>query len=277
MKIRLPFSLSPEKAGVRTNLHHSGIHTVCEEASCPNLAHCWQRGTATFLLMGDICTRRCGFCDVKTGRPSPLDAEEPDKIASAVLSLNLKHVVLTSVDRDDLTDGGSQHFARVISTIRHKHPSATIEALIPDFKGLRENLEHIWQEKPEVLNHNVETVPSLYKTLCPQADYQTSLKVLRKSAEKGLRVKCGLILGLGEKRQEVEQTLREVRDCGTTMLTLGQYLQPTPFHAPLKEYIETGIFEELKAFAYHLGYERVSSGPMVRSSYHADEDFSPKV
>lgn len=258
-------------ARVKDAVHGARLNTVCEEASCPNLGHCWNKGTATFMIMGENCTRSCGFCDIKTSRPTLLDPREPEKTANAVQQLGLKHVVITSVDRDDLKDCGSRHFASVIHRVRELNPKTTIEVLIPDFKGVTESLQRIWDEAPDILNHNVETVPSLFRTICPQSNYQVSLDVLRQSAEAGLLTKSGLILGLGETIEEARDVISDLATNGCGMLTVGQYLQPSPEHTPLKNYVPVEIFDELKEFALGLGFRHVESGPLVRSSYHAGD------
>lgn len=273
MKVRLKMATpsAAQAASVRNVLTEKRLPTVCEEASCPNLGHCWSQGTATFLIMGDRCTRRCGFCDIRTAKPLPLEADEPDRVAQAIASMKLKHAVITSVDRDDLADTGSEHFGAVIRRSRELNPHTTIEVLIPDFKGRPEFLEHIWAAKPDILNHNVETVPSLFRTICPQSNYQTSLDVLRMSSERGFLTKSGIILGLGEKREEVIEVLKDLHSAGVRLATIGQYLPPTSLHAPLAEYVAPELFEELKALALGLGFLYVESGPLVRSSYHAGD------
>lgn len=273
MKVPLPFDTgNGGTAGqVKSLLRDQRLHTVCEEASCPNLGHCWSRGTATFMIMGAVCTRRCGFCDVATGKPRPLDAREPERIAASVTRLGLKHAVITSVDRDDLPDCGSAHFAAVIRALRQAAPKLTVEVLIPDFKGRVENLERIWDAGPDVLNHNVETVPALFSSICPQSRYDVSLEVLRLSAERGFMTKSGIILGLGETVDQVTAVLDDLRENGVRLVTIGQYLQPTPEHTALKEYVPPEIFRELGEYARALGFAHVESGPLVRSSYHAGE------
>lgn len=273
MKVRLKMATpsAAQAASVRNVLTEKRLPTVCEEASCPNLGHCWSQGTATFLIMGDRCTRRCGFCDIRTAKPLPLEADEPDRVAQAIASMKLKHAVITSVDRDDLADTGSEHFGALIRPSRELTPHTTIEVLIPDFKGRPEFLEHIWAAKPDILNHNVETVPSLFRTICPQSNYQTSLDVLRMSSERGFLTKSGIILGLGEKREEVIEVLKDLHSAGVRLATIGQYLPPTSLHAPLAEYVAPELFEELKALALGLGFLYVESGPLVRSSYHAGD------
>lgn len=245
------------------------LNTVCEEASCPNLNHCWSLGTATFLIMGDTCTRRCKFCDIKTGKPMPLDPEEPIRLAKTIKEMKLKHVVITSVDRDDLKDCGSSHFANCILEVRRQTPDTTIEVLIPDFKAKEENLKKIWEAKPDIINHNLETVPSLYKKVCPQSNYQNSLKVLELSSKNGFLTKTGLILGLGETIEEVKETIIDAKNSGVHILTIGQYLRPGQKNLPVEKFYPLEVFLDLKSFAEELGFLYVESGPLVRSSFHA--------
>ncbi|MCP5467876.1 MAG: lipoyl synthase [Deltaproteobacteria bacterium] len=252
-------------------LSELNLHTVCEEAKCPNIADCWQRSTATIMIMGDICTRSCGFCAVKTGKPLRLDEEEPQHVAEALSRLKLKHVVITSVDRDDLPDGGARHFAKTIWMVKEKCPETKVEVLIPDFKGQKRALEMIFNAEPDVLNHNLETVASLQKQVRPQASYDTSLLVLSEAANAGLMAKSGLMLGLGESNEEIQQALQDLRERGqVSILTLGQYLRPTPKHLEIKKYYHPEEFEHWKEYALNLGFQYVASAPMVRSSYHAD-------
>lgn len=248
------------------------LHTVCEEARCPNIADCWTRQTATVMIMGDTCTRSCGFCAVDTGKPLSLDSEEPIHVAEAISHLGLKHVVITSVDRDDLPDGGARHFAETIRRVRQACPDTQVEVLIPDFRGDEDALGEIFAAGPHILNHNLETVASLQKTVRPQASYECSLKVLRKATEADLVSKSGLMLGLGETKEEIEQALRDLREQGgVSILTLGQYLQPTRKHLKVQRYYSPEEFENWKEYALSLGFPSVASGPLVRSSYHADE------
>lgn len=276
MKVRLRMNESSDNAAGRVKERVKGarLYTVCEEASCPNLGHCWAQGTATFMIMGDTCTRRCGFCDIATAKPLPLDPEEPARLAQTIRDMRLNHAVITSVDRDDQKDCGSAHFAEAIRLTREAAPYTILEVLIPDFKAREENLQRIWDARPHIINHNVETVPSLFKTICPQSNYANSLVTLRLSAERGFIAKSGIILGLGEELDEVRQVIRDLRDNGTVMLTIGQYLQPTRKHAPLHAYIPVEVFDELKDYAYEQGFQHVESGPLVRSSYHAGESFA---
>lgn len=223
------------------------------------------------MVMGDRCTRRCGFCDIRTAKPQALDPDEPLRVAEAIRDMGLKHAVITSVDRDDLADCGSTHFANVVLKTRALNPNTTIEVLIPDFKGRKEDLERIYQAKPEIINHNVETVPSLYKDICPQSSYSVSLAVLEQSASRGFLTKSGIILGLGETIPEVEQVLRDLRAAGVGLATIGQYLQPSAAHAPLKGFIPPEVFTELYEYGMSIGFLHIESGPLVRSSYHAGE------
>lgn len=273
LKVRLPFAVGDQDpaGAVRGKLREGRLVTVCEEASCPNLGHCWSQGTATFMIMGEVCTRRCSFCDVATGRPLALDPGEPQRVARTVQELGLKHVVITSVDRDELKDCGSTHFATVIAEVRRTNPLVAVEVLIPDFKGKPSNLEKIWQAGPHVINHNVETVPSLYKSICPQSNYAISLRVLQMSAQAGFTTKSGIILGLGETDQEVQGVLADLREHGVRMITIGQYLRPSAGHAPVARYVPPEDFARWKEMGRQMGFVHVESGPLVRSSYHAGE------
>ena len=248
------------------------LNTVCEEAHCPNIADCWERQTATVMIMGDTCTRSCGFCAVKTGKPLALDRQEPEHVAEAISRLGLKHVVITSVDRDDLEDGGAAHFAETIRRVKVACPNTQVEVLIPDFRGKGEALVSVFAAQPHILNHNLETVRSLQKTVRPQADYDRSLEVLSLADAYGLVAKSGLMLGLGESDAELAEAIRDLRQRGRVrILTLGQYLRPTPDHLEVQRYVSPAEFEEWGNFAEGLGFEFVASGPLVRSSYHADE------
>ncbi len=247
------------------------LHTVCEEARCPNIADCWSRRSATFMILGDICTRSCGFCAVKTGRPTGLDLDEPRRLAEAVAKLDLRHLVLTSVNRDELPDGGAAIFAASIREIRKRVRDCTIEVLIPDFKGSEAALLTVLEAKPEILNHNVETVPRLYRRVRPQANYEQSLELLQRAKLHGATTKSGFMLGLGETMAEVKALLRDLSNVGLDIATIGQYLQPTPAHLPVERFVPPSEFAEYKAFGATLGFRHVESGPLVRSSYHADE------
>jgi lipoic acid synthetase len=271
--IRAPFPGTPEVLRLKQILRDNHLHTVCEEASCPNLGECFGHGTATFMIMGDICTRRCPFCDVGHGRPNPLDAQEPEHLAQTVAAMGLKYVVITSVDRDDLRDGGAAHFADCIRAVRARQPGIRIETLVPDFRGRMDvALDLLEREPPDVFNHNLETVPRLYRQARPGADYQYSLDLLRRFKERQPEIptKSGLMLGLGETTAEIEQVMRDLRAHHVEMLTLGQYLQPSVHHLPVERYAPPEEFEHLRAFGEALGFTHVASAPLVRSSYHAD-------
>ncbi len=271
--IRVKAPLGPGVRRVKNLLRQHGLKSVCEEASCPNLAECFNHGTATFMIMGDLCTRRCPFCDVAHGRPKPLDDDEPEHLAQAVAAMGLQYVVITSVDRDDLRDGGAGHFAACVSSLRERCPDTRIEILVPDFRGRLDRALTALAEAPaDVLNHNLETVPRLYRMARPGADYAWSLRLLQRFKEQhpSIPTKSGLMLGLGEERREVEQVLRDLREHGCDMLTIGQYLQPSRHHLPVARYWEPQEFESLGKFARGLGFASAASGPLVRSSYHAD-------
>jgi lipoic acid synthetase len=255
-------------------LREKQLYTVCEEASCPNLGECFAHGTATFMIMGDICTRRCPFCDVAHGRPDPLDPDEAQNLAETIKAMGLSYVVVTSVDRDDLRDGGAGHFAACIQSVRELNPKTQIEILVPDFRGRMERaLNILHQAPPDVFNHNLETVPRLYKKVRPGSDYRWSLDLLKqfKQAHPEVPCKSGLMLGLGESIEEVEQVMQDMRAHHVEMLTLGQYLQPSKHHLPVDRFVHPDEFESLGASAKKLGFSQVASGPMVRSSYHADQ------
>lgn len=269
LKARLPGGEA--YAGVRSIVERHGLHTVCQEARCPNMGECWMSGTATFMILGDVCTRSCGFCAVKTGRPTDLDAGEPRRVAEAVKLLRLSHVVITSVDRDELYDGGAQIFAETIREIRTASPEAKIEVLIPDFKGEEFALSIVLDAFPDVLNHNVETVPRLYPTVRPQAKYNRSLELLTRAKRRGFLTKTGLMLGIGESPEEVISVMRDLRKVGCDVLTLGQYLQPTSHHLPVDRFVHPDEFETLRREGLSLGFLHVESGPLVRSSYHAEK------
>ncbi|HTP79337.1 MAG TPA: lipoyl synthase [Bacteroidota bacterium] len=246
------------------------LHTVCEEARCPNMGECWNAGTATFMILGDICTRSCGFCAVKTGRPDyGLDWDEPRRVAEAVALMGIHHAVITSVNRDERKDGGAPIFAETIRLIRERVPSCRVEVLIPDFKGSEEALVSVLNARPDILNHNLETVPRLYRTVRPQANYRQSLEVLERSKKRGFVTKTGMMLGIGERTEEVLESMRDIRTTNCDILTLGQYLQPTKDHLPIDRYVHPDEFKMLKAAGLAMGFAHVESGPLVRSSYHA--------
>lgn len=272
LKIKLPRS-SERVDEIKSALRKNGLHSVCEEAACPNLSECFSHGTATFMILGAICTRRCPFCDVAHGRPLPPSAEEPLKLAMTIRDMKLKYVVITSVDRDDLRDGGAQHFAACITEIRKLNPAIKIETLAPDFRGRMDvALDILNQTPPDVFNHNLETAPRLYKLARPGADYKWSLQLLKrfKMAHPEVTTKSGLMVGLGETTEELIQVLKDLRNHDVDMLTVGQYLQPSKHHLPVKRYMPPQEFEEIKRIAYSLGFKHAACGPFVRSSYHAD-------
>ena len=259
---------------IKKILREHNLHTVCEEAACPNIGECFGKGTATFMIMGDICTRRCPFCDVGHGRPLPLDADEPMNLAKTIAALKLRYVVITSVDRDDLRDGGAQHFVDCIRSVREHSPQTQIEVLVPDFRGrLERALEILTSAPPDVMNHNLETVPRLYKQARPGSDYMHSLKLLKdfKARFPDVPTKSGLMVGLGETDEELMQVLRDMRDHGIDMLTIGQYLQPTAHHLPVLRYMHPDTFALFEREAYALGFRHAAVGALVRSSYHADQ------
>jgi lipoic acid synthetase len=248
------------------------LHTVCEEAHCPNLGECWGRGTATFMILGDVCTRACGFCAVKTGLPGrPPDPAEPARVAEAVARMGLRHAVITSVNRDDQKDGGAFVFAACIHAIRERIPGCAVEVLIPDFKGDAAAQDVVFAARPDVLNHNTETVPRLYRQVRPGARFERSLDLLRRSRQAGLLTKSGIMVGLGEEWDEILSTVRAIREAGTDVLTVGQYLRPSADHLPVMRYYTPEEFAEIKREALAMGFGHVESGPLVRSSYHADE------
>jgi lipoic acid synthetase len=255
---------------VRRMLSDSRLHTVCQSAACPNIGECFERGTATFLIMGNVCTRNCRFCNITGGSPEPLDPEEPTRLAGVVKELGLRYAVVTSVTRDDLPDGGASHFAATIRAIRKAVPGCKVEVLIPDFGGDREALRVVVNAAPDVLNHNVETVPRLYLLVRPGADFERSIELLRSATEAGAVTKSGLMVGLGESEAEVRETIEAIRDAGVGILTIGQYLQPSRDHLPVERYWHPDEFAALAEFSRGLGFKSVESAPLVRSSYHAE-------
>ena len=274
--IRSKLSNSKEFFLTKTIINNNNLVTVCQEANCPNITECWSKRHATFMIMGDTCTRACAFCDVKTGVPGKLDQLEPVKIAEAVKKLNLRHVVITSVDRDDLDDGGSNHFYEVIEQTRKKNPNTTIEVLTPDFLRKGDSYKKVLEAKPDVFNHNIETVPSLYLKVRPGSRYFASLELLKnaKLLDKNIFTKSGIMVGLGENRDEILQVMDDLRAADVDFLTIGQYLQPSPKHYPLHRYYDPKEFDALGIIAKAKGFLLVSSSPLTRSSYHADEDFA---
>ena len=272
--IRARVQNSPRVQEIKQMMRELKLSSVCEEASCPNLGECFSHGTATFMIMGDICTRRCPFCDVAHGKPRPLDADEPMNLAKAVAQLGLSYIVITSVDRDDLRDGGAGHFDACISAVREQCPDIQIEVLVPDYRGRMEKaLDAMAPNPPDVFNHNLETVPRLYKQCRPGSDYNWSLDLLENHKERFVHVptKSGLMLGLGETMEEVQQVMQDLRDHKVDMLTLGQYLQPSRAHLPVDRFVHPDEFDELARIGDQMGFSHVASGPMVRSSYHADK------
>ena len=271
--IRAKAPVTPEVMRLKGLLREHNLHTICEEAACPNLGECFTHGTATFLIMGQICTRRCPFCDVAHGKPDPLDENEPAHLAKTIAAMQLKHVVVTSVDRDDLRDGGAAHFRACIKEISAQSPDTNIEVLVPDFRGrMNVALEVLADNPPDIFNHNLESIPRLYKAVRPGSDYQWSLDLIKNFQEQHPNVptKSGLMLGLGESMDEIKQVMQDLRDHGCRMLTLGQYLQPSRHHLAVERFVTPAEFDELADVAKEMGFEHVASGPMVRSSYHAD-------
>ncbi len=271
--IRMKVPDSARFQEIKQVLRDNNLHTVCEEASCPNIGECFSGGTATFMILGDICTRRCPFCDVAHGKPLAPDAKEPENLARTIAQMRLKYVVITSVDRDDLKDGGAQHFVDCIRAVRAASPNIKIEILVPDFRGRLDVALHILRNAPpDVMNHNLETVPRLYKQARPGSDYQNSLNLLKEfhAMYQDVPTKSGLMLGLGETDDEIIQVMQDLRAHNVSMLTLGQYLQPSVHHLPVMRYVEPAIFDSLKQKADAMGFNNTASGPMVRSSYHAD-------
>lgn len=272
IKVRIP--TGDKFNEVKQLLREHKLHTVCEEASCPNIGECFSKGTATFMIMGDICTRRCPFCDVGHGRPNALNADEPKEIAKSVRLLNLKYVVITSVDRDDLRDGGAEHFTQCIREIRLISPNTRIEILVPDFRGrLDKALSILAATPPDVLNHNLETAPRIYKKMRPGSDYQHSLDLLQKFKQlcPNIPTKSGIMVGLGETTEEIYQVMQDMREHDIDMITIGQYLQPSKHHAPVLRYVHPDEFKQIEQYAYQIGFKHAAVGALVRSSYHADE------
>ncbi len=272
LKIKLPGGNDYSK--VNEIIQDENLFTVCQSARCPNQGECWSRRTATFMILGDICTRNCRFCAVTTGKPGELDADEPRRVANAVKALDLRYAVVTSVTRDDLADGGSAHFAETIRLIQEKQPDCKVEVLIPDFKGNVEALKAVLDAKPDILNHNVETVPSLYSKVRPQANYKQSLTVLENAFKMGAVTKSGIMVGVGETLDEIVNLMKDLLAVNCKILTIGQYLQPTKDHLAIERFVTPEEFEQYKQIGLGLGFEHIESGPLVRSSYHADEQYS---
>ncbi len=269
LRVKLPYG--PVYRKLVDLIEENDLHTVCQSARCPNMGECWTAGTATFMILGNVCTRSCGFCAVQTGRPeSGLDYDEPRRVAHAARVMGLKHAVITSVNRDERKDGGAPIFAETIRRIREEIPGCTVEVLIPDFRGIWEALQVVLDERPEILNHNVESVPRLYRKVRPQADYTRSLEVLQISKQQGLRTKSGIMVGLGETEDEVFELMDDFVSVGVDVMTIGQYLQPTRLHLDVEEFIHPDQFKRYKEIGEQKGIEHVESGPLVRSSYHAE-------
>jgi lipoic acid synthetase len=268
LKVRVP--AGEQHARLKSLMVRHNLHTVCEEARCPNMGECWDAGTATFMILGDVCTRSCGFCAVTTGGPTYLDRDEPRRVAEAVRVMGVRHAVITSVNRDELPDGGAEVFAETIRRVRKAVPGSTIEVLIPDFQGLWWALDSVVDARPDILNHNIETVSRLYRRVRPQAKYDRSLELLDRAGTSGMATKSGLMLGLGESLDEIRRVMRDLRSVDCEILTLGQYLQPTRDHLPVERYVRPGEFQALKEEGLAMGFRFVESGPLVRSSYHAE-------
>jgi lipoic acid synthetase len=269
LKVKLPTGEDYKK--VRNLVSEHKLHTICESGNCPNMGECWGAGTATFMILGNVCTRSCGFCAVATGKPEEVDVFEPGRVANSVKLMNVKHAVITSVDRDDLQDGGSEIWVSTVKAIRRQSPKTTLETLIPDFAGKWENLQNIIDVAPEIVSHNIETVRRLTKTIRVQAKYNRSLELLLRLKKGGMKTKSGLMLGLGETHDEVLETLEDLRQAKVDIVTIGQYLQPTPKHAPVEEFITPELFSSYKESGLKMGFRYVESGPLVRSSYHAEK------
>jgi lipoic acid synthetase len=269
LRVKLPIGENYKQ--VRNLVDTHKLHTICESGNCPNMGECWGAGTATFMILGNICTRSCGFCAVATGRPEAVDFDEPQRVAEAIYLMKVKHAVITSVDRDELKDGGSIIWANTIKAVRALNPETTMETLIPDFRGIWENLQRIIDVAPEIVSHNLETVERLTKQVRIQAKYHRSLEVIRRLKDGGMRTKSGIMLGLGETKEEVVQAMQDLYDNGCDVVTLGQYLQPTPKHLPVARFVHPDEFAALREIGYNIGLDYVESGPLVRSSYHAEK------
>ena len=269
LRVKLP--VGEDYANLRKIVDSHKLHTICESGSCPNMGECWGAGTATFMILGNICTRSCGFCAVATGRPGPVDLLEPRRLAESVQLMGVKHCVITSVDRDDLPDGGSLIWVETIRAVRELNPGTSMETLIPDFQGNWENLQRLIDEAPEIISHNIETVRRLTKEVRVQAKYDRSLDVLKRISASGIRCKSGIMLGLGETQEEVIESMQELKDAGVQILTIGQYLQPTQKHLEVENFIHPDVFEDYKKKGLEMGFRYVESGALVRSSYHAEK------
>jgi lipoic acid synthetase len=273
LRVRLP--IGEEYKHVRSIVDTHKLHTICESGNCPNMGECWGEGTATFMILGNICTRSCGFCAVATGRPLPVDLQEPQRVAEAIHLMKVKHAVITSVDRDELKDGGSIIWSQTVKAVRELNPETTLETLIPDFKAVEENIQRIIDVAPDVVSHNIETVERLTRNVRIQAKYWRSMETLRILKNGGMRTKSGIMLGLGETKEEVIQTMQDLKDSKVDVITIGQYLQPTPKHLPVQRYIHPSEFADYREIGYRMGLDYVESGPLVRSSYHSDRHVYP--
>lgn len=273
LRVKLPTGESYKH--VRSLVDTHKLHTICESGNCPNMGECWGEGTATFMILGNTCTRSCGFCAVATGRPDPVDWDEPQRVAEAIYLMKVKHAVITSVDRDELKDGGSTIWYNTIKAVKQLNPDTTLETLIPDFRGFKDQVQRVIDAAPEVVSHNIETVERLTKKVRIQAKYWRSMEVLRTLKEGGMRVKSGIMLGLGENKDEVFRTLADLKDNGVDVVTIGQYLQPTKNHLPVDRFVHPDEFAEYREMGYSLGLDYVESGPLVRSSYHSERHVIP--
>lgn len=273
LRVKLP--IGENYKHVRHLVDQHKLHTICESGNCPNMGECWGAGTATFMILGNVCTRSCGFCSVATGRPDAVDWDEPQRVAEAILLMKVKHAVITSVDRDELPDGGSTIWQNTIKAVKALSPTTTLETLIPDFKGKKADIERIIEASPEVVSHNIETVERLTRQVRVQAKYWRSMEVIRALKEGGMRTKSGIMLGLGENKEEVVQTLQDLKDNGCDVVTIGQYLQPTKKHLPVERFVHPDEFAEYREIGYGLGLDYVESGPLVRSSYHSEKHVIP--
>lgn len=275
LRVKLPIGESYKN--VRNLVDTHKLHTICESGNCPNMGECWGAGTATFMILGNICTRSCGFCAVATGKPEAADWDEPQRVAEAIYLMKVKHAVITSVDRDELKDGGSIIWQNTIKAVKALTPGTTLETLIPDFKGEKENIQRIIEAAPEVVSHNIETVERMTRQVRIQAKYSRSMEVLKYLKDNGMRTKSGLMLGLGEKKEEVLQTMRDLRESNVDVITIGQYLQPTQKHLPVERFVHPDEFAEYTEAGYEMGFDYVESGPLVRSSYHSEKHVSEGI
>jgi lipoyl synthase len=273
LRVKLPIGESYKS--VRSLVDKHKLHTICESGNCPNMGECWGEGTATFMILGNVCTRSCGFCAVATGRPAAVEWDEPQRVAEAIYLMKVKHAVITSVDRDELRDGGSIIWQNTIRAVKMLTPETTLETLIPDFKGQEENINRVIEAAPEVVSHNIETVERLTRQVRIQAKYRRSMEVLKVLKKGGMRTKSGIMMGLGEKKEEVVQTLTDLRDSGVDVVTIGQYLQPSKKHLPVERFVHPDEFREYREIGYQLGFDYIESGPLVRSSYHSDKHVVP--